>query len=185
MSSLIQEATIKIRQDTSGNWSSENATPLSGEWCLETDTGLVKIGDGSTAWDTLDYYADTELANSNKEIVNKNEGEWIKNQCTAWVIFDGTETPPEIKASYNIDDVVRNSTGVYIIYFDENMNRSFYSINITASWSTTASSYNMAGAIDENNLPSKSSFKISTRRSGGTLDDQNYVSVQIFGGKQS
>ena len=55
MSSLIQEATIKIRQDTANNWSSENPTPLRGEWCYETDTEKIKIGDGSTAWNTLDY----------------------------------------------------------------------------------------------------------------------------------
>jgi len=55
MSSLIQEATIKIRQDTASDWSSENPTPLRGEWCYETDTGLVKIGDGSTNWNNLDY----------------------------------------------------------------------------------------------------------------------------------
>ena len=72
MSSLIQEATIKIRQDTSGNWSSENPTPLSGEWCLETDTGLVKIGDGSTAWDTLDYYVD--IGTAGQVLTSNGEG---------------------------------------------------------------------------------------------------------------
>ena len=56
MSSLIQEATIKIRQDTSGNWGSENPTPLQGEFCLETDTGKIKIGDGGTLWNNLIYF---------------------------------------------------------------------------------------------------------------------------------
>ena len=41
--------------DTAANWTSNNPTPLQGEWCLETDTGYTKIGDGSTAWTSLRY----------------------------------------------------------------------------------------------------------------------------------
>ncbi len=55
MSSLITNATIQIRKDTAGNWTSNNPTPAAGEWCLETDTGNLKIGDGSTAWTSLIY----------------------------------------------------------------------------------------------------------------------------------
>ena len=55
MSSLLRYATIKIRRDTAGSWASENPTPHQGEWCLETDTEYVKIGDGSTAWNDLKY----------------------------------------------------------------------------------------------------------------------------------
>jgi len=60
--SLIEYASRKIRRDTAGNWSSNNPTPLEGEWCLETDTGNVKIGDGSTAWNDLGYYIPAKLA---------------------------------------------------------------------------------------------------------------------------
>ncbi len=55
MSSLITNATIQIRKDTAGNWTSNNPTPAAGEWCLETDTKYIKIGDGSTAWTSLNY----------------------------------------------------------------------------------------------------------------------------------
>ena len=55
MSSLLRFATIQIRKDTAGNWTSENPTPHLGEWCIETDTGYTKQGDGSTAWTTLRY----------------------------------------------------------------------------------------------------------------------------------
>ncbi len=55
MSSLITNATIQIRKDTAGNWTSNNPTPAAGELCLETDTKAVKIGDGSTAWTFLIY----------------------------------------------------------------------------------------------------------------------------------
>ncbi len=53
MSSLLRYATIQIRRDTAGNWASENPTPHLGEWCLAVDTRELKIGDGSTAWNSL------------------------------------------------------------------------------------------------------------------------------------
>ncbi len=58
MSSLLRYATIQIRQDTAGNWTSNNPTPYQGEWCLEIDTGYIKKGDGSTAWTSLGYSLD-------------------------------------------------------------------------------------------------------------------------------
>jgi hypothetical protein len=43
------------RRDTAANWTSTNPTLSSGEFGYETDTGKVKIGDGSTAWTSLAY----------------------------------------------------------------------------------------------------------------------------------
>ena len=46
---------IQVRRDTAANWTSTNPTLGSGEWGYETDTGKVKIGNGSTAWASLAY----------------------------------------------------------------------------------------------------------------------------------
>lgn len=46
---------IRLR-DTAANLASLNPTPLSGEWAYETDTGNVKVGDGSTTWNSLKYF---------------------------------------------------------------------------------------------------------------------------------
>ena len=46
---------IQIRRDTAANWTSANPILAPGEEGLETDTGLIKIGDGSTAWTSLGY----------------------------------------------------------------------------------------------------------------------------------
>jgi len=48
---------IQIRRDTAANWSSANPTLANGEQGYETDTGKMKIGDGSTAWTSLEYFA--------------------------------------------------------------------------------------------------------------------------------
>lgn len=46
---------IQVRRDTAANWSTNNPTPLAGEPCFETDTGKLKIGDGTTAYNDLAY----------------------------------------------------------------------------------------------------------------------------------
>jgi hypothetical protein len=46
---------IQLRRDTASNWSTNNPTPSEGEPCFETDTGKLKIGDGSTKYNDLAY----------------------------------------------------------------------------------------------------------------------------------
>lgn len=48
---------IQLRRDTSSNWTSVNPTLAQGEIGLETDTGDIKIGDGTTAWNSLEYFS--------------------------------------------------------------------------------------------------------------------------------
>jgi hypothetical protein len=46
---------IQIRRGTAAQWTSTNPTLASGEQGFETDTNKMKIGDGSTAWNSLAY----------------------------------------------------------------------------------------------------------------------------------
>lgn len=46
---------IQIRRDTAADWTSANSLLGQGEWGLETDTDKMKIGDGSTSWNSLAY----------------------------------------------------------------------------------------------------------------------------------
>ena len=48
---------IQIRRGTAAQWTSANPTLASAEFGYETDTGKFKIGDGSTAWNSLGYKA--------------------------------------------------------------------------------------------------------------------------------
>lgn len=43
------------RRDTAANWTSVNPTLLAGEIGIESDTGKLKIGNGSSAWSSLSY----------------------------------------------------------------------------------------------------------------------------------
>jgi hypothetical protein len=46
---------IQLRRDSAANWTATNPVLAQGEPGLETDTSKVKYGDGSTAWNLLDY----------------------------------------------------------------------------------------------------------------------------------
>lgn len=46
---------IQIRRDTSTNWSLNNPVLALGEPGLETDTQIIKYGDGVTTWNNLTY----------------------------------------------------------------------------------------------------------------------------------
>jgi hypothetical protein len=48
---------LKLRQDTAANWTSVNPTLLAGELGRESDTGKIKIGNGSSTWTALAYQA--------------------------------------------------------------------------------------------------------------------------------
>ena len=50
---------IKPRRDTSTNWSSANPTLASGEIAFDTTNKQFKVGDGSTAWNSLAYATET------------------------------------------------------------------------------------------------------------------------------
>ena len=47
---------IQIRRDTAANWTAADTVLASGELGTETDTGKLKIGDGTTAWTSVAYY---------------------------------------------------------------------------------------------------------------------------------
>lgn len=46
---------IQLRRDTSTNWTQNNPIPAQGEPCYETDTGKLKIGNGTQNYNDLSY----------------------------------------------------------------------------------------------------------------------------------
>jgi hypothetical protein len=47
---------IQLRGDTASNWTAANPVLLNNELGLETDTKKLKVGNGSTAWNSLAYF---------------------------------------------------------------------------------------------------------------------------------
>tara|TARA_Y100000004_G_scaffold172198_1_gene208811 strand:- start:3955 stop:5391 length:1437 start_codon:yes stop_codon:yes gene_type:complete len=56
MAATTVNVQMQQRRDTAAGWTSANPTLLSGELGFETDTKKAKLGDGSTAWNSLTYY---------------------------------------------------------------------------------------------------------------------------------
>ena len=78
---------ILIRRDTAANWTAENPTLAAGELGGETDTGKLKLGDGATAWNSLEYQGGVTSVNGQTGIVTGLAP-------TASPTFTGTVTLP-------------------------------------------------------------------------------------------
>ena len=78
---------ILIRRDTAANWTANNPTLAAGEFGHETDTGKLKLGNGSTAWNSLGYQ-------SNVTSVNGSTGAVTGLAPTASPTFTGIVTIP-------------------------------------------------------------------------------------------
>lgn len=55
-------ATIKHRQATAATWESKNPVLAASEFGYDTTNKITKIGDGSTPWNTLPFFATTDLS---------------------------------------------------------------------------------------------------------------------------
>jgi hypothetical protein len=73
--------TIQIRRDTAANWTSANPTLAAGQPGYETDTGRIKIGNGSTAWTSLPYrFESGSLTDGDKGDIT------VASSGTSWTI---------------------------------------------------------------------------------------------------
>jgi len=55
---------IQLRRGIASSWTSSNPILASGEVGIETDTNKIKIGDGSSNWAALNYFADVYAASA-------------------------------------------------------------------------------------------------------------------------
>jgi hypothetical protein len=65
---MAAETIIQLRRGSAAAWASQNPVLSAGEFGLETDTYKMKMGNGSTAWESLDYVVkqvDNLLLNDN------------------------------------------------------------------------------------------------------------------------
>jgi hypothetical protein len=100
---------ILIRRDTAANWTASNPTLGAGELGGETDTGKLKIGDGSTAWNSLSYQAGVISVNGSTGIVTglatTNNASFTgtfsapTGTITSTMLADGTIVNADINAS--------------------------------------------------------------------------------------
>jgi hypothetical protein len=74
---------IKIKRAISTRWSQVNPILSAGELGLESDTARLKVGDGSSSWNTLEYlYVDPSPIDDDITYGRRN-GEWVDIYNTA------------------------------------------------------------------------------------------------------
>jgi hypothetical protein len=81
---------ILFRRDSAASWTSLNPTLSTGEIGLETDTSKLKLGNGSTAWNSLSYFIGNLTAASldslgDVTITSAANGDFLRWNGTAWI----------------------------------------------------------------------------------------------------
>lgn len=114
------------------------------------------------------------------EVVEAKTELLAPNVCTAWVNFDGTTTPPTIRDSFNIVDVVRLATGTFVVYFKVAMDNKNYSHSTTVGQGSSTINYAF-GATKTNVHLDRIQLHCDT--SNGVDSNRDNMMVQIFGGK--
>ena len=81
--------TIQCRRDTSTGWETVNPVPKAGEIVFETDTGKMKIGNGSSAYNDLPYKADDDIYKMHDKLydgvdLSTKFADEIKNYSDVW-----------------------------------------------------------------------------------------------------
>jgi hypothetical protein len=93
---------IQLRRDTAAAWTSANPVLAQGELGLETDTTYYKIGNGSTAWNSLAYgsivgtLVDDSVTTSKILNANVTEAKLAANAVTTAKILDANVTAAKL-----------------------------------------------------------------------------------------
>lgn len=77
MADRVTYTRIQLRRGTETEWSLDNPILAPGEAALDLTNGKLKIGDGSTAWSDLDYFAQTAYELAVKLEFSGTEQEWL------------------------------------------------------------------------------------------------------------
>jgi hypothetical protein len=102
---------IQLRRDTTANWTSSNPTLSQGEIGYELTTGKIKIGTGTTAWNSLSY-----LTIATSSVTGTLTFPDATVQSTAWLgslaysSLTGVPTLATVATSGSYDDLANKPT---------------------------------------------------------------------------
>jgi hypothetical protein len=168
---------ILIRRDTAAAWTAANPTLGSGELGGETDTGKLKLGDGSTAWNSLAYQAGVTSVNGSTGVVT---GLAPTNSPT----LTGTPLAPTAAGGTNTTQIattefVQSATSAFV------SGQGFAPINnasFTGTFSAPSGTITSTMLADDTivNADINASAAIVTTKITGWEDDQIVLSNRIF-----
>ena len=81
---------IQLKRGLSTSWATKNIVLDAGEMGIETDTNKFKIGDGTTAWNSLQYSNKTEWGNIEGVLANQTDlnAEFVKTNADVNLLVD-------------------------------------------------------------------------------------------------
>lgn len=130
---------IQMRRGTASQWSTANTVLLAGEQGYETDTRRIKIGDGTTAWNSLPYFNNiqtNEETASYTIALSDNERLIEMNSASA----NNLTVPPNSSVAFPIGtkiDILQTGAGQTTIVADSGVtiNSKEGNLKLSGQWS--------------------------------------------------
>jgi len=111
---------MQQRRDTASNWSSANPTLLAGEFGWDTTNSKLKVGDGSTAWNSLSYFS-PGLALTGGTMTGAILGDDSTSAATPAYAFDGDANTGMLRTAADALALVTGGTAAISIDSSQNV----------------------------------------------------------------
>jgi len=131
---------LQLRRDTAANWTSVNPTLGQGEPGLEIDTGKVKYGDGTTAWNSLAYGGSAALATTATNVSGGTAGQLHYQSAPGITGFVGPGTAGQLLVSSGTSAPTYTNTGSVQVGFAATAGALLSGATLTVDNSTAAAS---------------------------------------------
>lgn len=139
---------IQLRRGTSSEWTSQ--VLYAGEVGYETDTGRFKIGDGTTAWNSLDYAAVVPtgfIAGSGLSVNVAADGSTVTYSLSDPTIQASDITDFVDAVNDRVADLITAGSNIQLTYTDNNNDTSSLQIAVTGV-SLSGHTHNLSAITD-------------------------------------
>ena len=143
---------LQLRRGTASSWTSTNPTLSAGEIGFETDTKRMKVGDGTTAWTSLNYSTivpndSNFLAGSGLVVDVAADGSTVTYSLSDPTIQVSDITDFVDGVNDRVDDLLTAGSNIELTYTDNNDNTSTLEIAVTGV-SLSGHTHNLSDIVD-------------------------------------